>query len=53
MQPDFLRRMARQCRDLIPRTRTEAAREQLRLWIEEFERRAETLEREPATGQDC
>ena len=45
MNPDFFRRFAQQCRDLIARARSEPAREQLRIWAEEFDARADALER--------
>ena len=45
MNPDFFRRFAQQCRDLIARARSEPAREQLRLWAEEFDARADAVER--------
>jgi hypothetical protein len=45
MNADFFRRFAQQCRDLIARARSEPAREQLRLWAEEFDARAEAAER--------
>jgi hypothetical protein len=46
MNPEFLRAFARRCRDLMMQARSAAAREQLRLWAEEFDRRAEIFERE-------
>jgi hypothetical protein len=47
MEAAFLREFARRCHDLMLDARTEAARRQLALWVEEFERRAEALEQEP------
>src|SRR5260370_39239254 len=44
MNPDFFRRFAQQCRDLIARARSEPAREQLRIWAKEFDARANALE---------
>ena len=52
MEPAFLREFARRCRDLMLDARTDAARRQLALWVEEFERRAEALELE-LTKQAC
>ena len=46
MEAEFLRRFARQMRELMLRARTEAAREQLRIWAEEFEAQAEAAEPE-------
>ena len=45
MNADFFRRFAQQCRDLIARARSEPAKEQLRLWAEEFDARADAVER--------
>jgi hypothetical protein len=39
-------------RDLMLRARTEPAREQLRIWAEEFEARAAALESQQQ-GSDC
>ena len=44
MEAEFLRRFARRMRELMLRARTESAREQLRLWAEEFEQRADVLD---------
>jgi hypothetical protein len=44
MESEFLLRFARRMRDLMLRARTEPAREQLRIWAEEFEARAAALE---------
>ena len=44
MNADFFRRFAQQCRDLIARARSEPAKEQLRIWAEEFDARANALE---------
>lgn len=48
MDPAFLREFARRCREVMAGARTEAARQQLATWVEEFEHRAEALERELA-----
>jgi hypothetical protein len=48
MNPVLLRSFANRCRDLMHAARTTAAKEQLGLWVDEFETRAEALEREPA-----
>jgi hypothetical protein len=45
MSPEFYRRFAQQCRELLGLARTEAAREQLLIWIHEFDTYAETAER--------
>jgi hypothetical protein len=45
MNADFFRRFAQQCRELIARARTDPAKEQLRIWAEEFDERADALER--------
>jgi hypothetical protein len=52
MEAEFLRRFAQRMRALMLRSRTEAAREQLRLWAEEFEERAAALDREAGNNQD-
>jgi len=44
MNAEFFRQLAQQCRMLIERTRTDAVKLQLRMWIEEFEAQAETVE---------
>jgi len=44
MTAEFFRRMAQRCREMIARARTEAARAQLRVWIEEFENQARAAE---------
>lgn len=46
MSADIFHRLAQQCRDLMLRARTEAAREQLRIWLEEFEAQAAAVEAE-------
>ena len=46
MAPAYLRDFARRCRELMLDARTDVAKRQLALWGEEFERRAESLERE-------
>ena len=59
MDSEFLLRFARRMRDLMLRARTEAAREQLRIWAEEFEARAAALETQqpgnhgPGDPRDC
>ena len=59
MNSEFLLRFARRMRDLMLRARTDAAREQLRIWAEEFEARAAALETEqprihdPGGRRDC
>jgi len=46
MEPAFLREFARRCRALMLGARTDAARRQLAMQVEDFEQRADTLERE-------
>jgi hypothetical protein len=46
MSAGFFRRMAQQCREMIGRARTEAARAQLRIWAVEFDSRAKAAEEE-------
>ena len=46
MDSQFLLRFARRMRELMLRARTEPAREQLRIWAEEFEARAAAVETE-------
>lgn len=46
MTPEFFRRMAQQCREMLAAARTGVARAQLLLWIEEFDTQAETAERQ-------
>jgi len=48
MDPAFLRQFARRCREVMAGARTDAARQQLATWVEEFEHRADALERELA-----
>ena len=48
MNPALFRDFARRCREMMLAARTEAARQQLAIWIEEFDQRAEALERELA-----
>ena len=48
MDQAYLRRFALRCRELMVRARSERAREQLCLWAEEFEARADAAE-EPAS----
>jgi hypothetical protein len=45
MTPEFFRRLAQQCRDLMRQARAEPTRRQLAIWIEEFEARATAAER--------
>ena len=47
MEAEFLRRFARRMRELMLRARTEAAREQLRIWAEEFDERAGAVDIQP------
>ena len=47
MNAEFFRRFAQQCRDLIARARSAPAKEQLRIWAEEFDARANALEQAP------
>jgi hypothetical protein len=51
MESVFLWRFAQRMRELMRRARTEAAREQLRIWAEEFETRAAALDTQSG-GQD-
>jgi hypothetical protein len=44
MDPVFLRDFARRCHALMLSARTDAARRQLAMWVEEFERQAQALE---------
>jgi hypothetical protein len=46
MDTVFLRRFARRMHELMLCARTEPAREQLRIWAEEFEARAAALDAE-------
>ena len=52
MDAVLLRRFAQRMRDLMLRARTEAAREQLRIWAEEFEARADALDAEEQDGRN-
>jgi len=45
MHPEFYRRLARQCRELMASARTDAARRQLQIWVDEFEAQAKNAER--------
>jgi hypothetical protein len=45
MNAEFFRAFARRCRELMMRARSTAAREQLRVWAEEFDLRADAMER--------
>lgn len=40
MYTEMFRRLAQQCRDMMGRARTDVAREQLRIWAEEFDAQA-------------
>jgi hypothetical protein len=51
MESEFLRRFARRMRELMIRARTEAAREQLRIWAEEFDERAAAVDMEPGDNR--
>jgi len=51
METEFLRRFARQMRELMLRARTEAAREQLRIWAEEFDERAGAVDTQPGDNR--
>ena len=51
MEAEFLRRFARQMRELMLRARTEAAREQLRIWAEEFDERAGAVDTQPGDNR--
>jgi hypothetical protein len=58
MQSGFFRQMAQQCRDMMRRAEAEDARQQLQLWAEEFDARAEAAETEensqnPHGGANC
>jgi hypothetical protein len=58
MSAEFFRRMAQQCREMIGRARTEAARAQLRIWAKEFDSQANAAEaeeknRNPQGGPRC
>jgi hypothetical protein len=46
MDVDFLVRLAQRVREMIPRACTDVAREQLRVWAEEFEEQAAGLKPE-------
>jgi hypothetical protein len=43
MDRDFVLRLAQQAREMMRRARTDVAREQLRVWVEEFEEQAAAL----------
>jgi hypothetical protein len=45
LNPETLQDFARRCRELMAGARTNIAREQLRVWAEEFEERAAILTR--------
>jgi hypothetical protein len=45
VSPKVFRRLAAQCRRLMLLVRTDAAREQLRIWADEFEQKADELEK--------
>jgi hypothetical protein len=44
--PEVFRRFAAQCRRLMLLVRTEAARQQLWVWAEEFDQKADELEKQ-------
>ena len=44
MNREFLRRLAERVREMIPLARTDVAKEQLRVWAEEFDAAAELEE---------
>ena len=46
VNPEIFRRLAARYRRLMFLVRTEAARDQLRIWAEEFEQKADELEKE-------
>ena len=46
MDMDILLRLAQRVREMIPRACTDVAREQLRVWAEEFEEQAAGLKPE-------
>jgi hypothetical protein len=46
MNRDFMLRLAQRVREMIPRACTDVAKEQLRLWAEEFEEQAARLKPE-------
>ena len=48
MKPASLRDIAQRCRELMRTAQTNVAREQLRVWAEEFEEQAAILARETA-----
>jgi hypothetical protein len=59
MKPASLRDLAQRCRELIPAAQTNIAKEQLRVWAEEFEEQVATragetaamaIEEQPLTG---
>ena len=52
MKPASLRDFAQRCRGLMPTAQTNVAREQLRVWAEEFEEQAATIAREAAGMHD-
>lgn len=51
MEAEFLRRFARRMRELMLRARTEAAKEQLRIWAEEFDERAAAVDLQPGDNR--
>ena len=44
-------RLAQQCRELLSRARTELVKEQLRLWISEFEQQAAEVDEQQIRNQ--
>lgn len=47
MHPEFFFRIAQRCRELMARTDSEFAKEQLQMWADEFDAHAEIAHREP------
>lgn len=46
VDPEIFRRFAARCRRLMLLVRTDAAREQLRIWADEFKEKADDLEKQ-------
>lgn len=51
LDQDFLLRLAQRVREMMLRARTDIARDQLRLWAEEFEGNAAELDRSVRAGR--
>src|SRR3954447_19928870 len=47
VNPEVFRRLSARCRRLMLLVRTETARQQLRIWAEEFDQKADELEKQP------